>query len=137
MRILDLITWISGRVSYDFYPNEFPRDDLNRKVPDACAYVRIYPGEGVDGNTGKRIPHFQVLVRGNVEADQETDEKANEIFDAIVNQRDVRIGNEYIVQIKAQGSAPFYIGSDENRRPIYSMNFRAILRPNIQEKGEN
>lgn len=133
MRILELINWIKSRASYVYYPNEFPRDDLPRKAPDACAYVRIYPGEGVDGWTGKRIPHFQVLVRGNVGEYPETETKANEIFDAIVNQRDVRIGNDYIVQVKAQGSAPFYIGMDENRRPIYSMNFRAILRPNLNE----
>ncbi|SMO93022.1 minor capsid protein [Melghirimyces algeriensis] len=129
MRILDLINWIKGRVPYDFYPNEFQRDS-----PDASAYIRIYPGEGVDSDTGKRIPHFQVLVRGDVEAYPETEEKSNEIFNAITNQRDIWIGNEYVVQIKAQGSAPFYIGLDENRRPVYSMNFRAIIKPNL--KGE-
>lgn len=128
MRILELINWINRRVSYVYYPNEFPRS-----APDACAYARIYPGEGVDGWTGKRIPHFQVLVRGNEGEHEETEYVANDIFDAIVNQRDVRIGNDYIVQVKAQGSAPFYIGMDENRRPIYSMNFRAILRPNLNE----
>lgn len=134
MRILELIEFIRSRVSYVYFPNRFPREDDPSHRIDACAAVSIYPGEGADAWTGKRIPHFQVLVRGNPDGHAEVEAKANEIFDALVNARFAQIGSDQIVQITAIGSAPFYIGDDHNDRPVYSMNFRAVIQPRIQRE---
>ncbi|MCS1350321.1 minor capsid protein [Mechercharimyces sp. CAU 1602] len=129
MRTLELINFIKGRVSYVYYPNRFPENSI-----DDCAIVRIYSGEGTDEWIGKRVPHFQVLVRGAETDAGGTEEKAYEIFESLVNQKHVDIGSDHIVQIVAMGSAPFFIGNDENSRPIYSMNFRAIVKPKIEKE---
>lgn len=131
MRTLELIEYIRSRVSYVYFSNRFPRDDDPTDRVDACAAVTVYPGEGTDVWTGKRVPHFQVLVRGNPDGHGDAEAKAYEIFDALVNQRFVTIGSDQIVQITAIGSAPFYIGDDENYRPVYSMNFRAVIQPQL------
>lgn len=130
MRILELINWIKGRVSYTYYPNRFPPNAV-----DDCAVVVLHAGEAASEWTGKRIPHFQVLVRGKPNDHAGAEAKANEIFDALINQAHVQIGSDHVVQIQAMGSAPFYIGEDENYRPVYSMNFRVIIRPVINKGG--
>ena len=127
MRILELINWIKSRVSYTYYPNRFPPNAI-----DDCAVVVLHAGEAASEWTGKRIPHFQVLVRGKPNDHAGAEEKAAEIFDALINAAHVEIGSDHVVQIQAMGSAPFFIGEDENFRPIYSMNFRAIIRPTVE-----
>lgn len=126
MKILDLITFIRDEIPFSYYPNKFP---LSSAAPDECAAVKIYPGQSIDEWTGKAEPSFQVLVRAEANGDAKAEEKAYEIFEMLANRKDVRIGDDYLSIIKPVGSAPFYIGEDENYRPVYSMNFNVVIRP--------
>ncbi|WP_096436492.1 minor capsid protein [Alteribacter populi] len=126
MRVIDLITFLRGEVDYQYVPNKFP---TSAGYPDKAAAVVIHPGRPVDEWTGKRQPSFQILVRGGPNGDADAEAKAYEIFDTLANRRDVNIGADSLSIITPVGSAPFYIGEDEIYRPIYSMNFNAVIRP--------
>ena len=124
MRILELITFIKTRVNGVYYPNSFPIS-----APDGCAVVKLTGGFPPSQWTGKKQPSFQVLVRGNSKDMAECETRAYAIYEALMNQRDVTVGDDSIVIIRAMNSAPLFIGNDENNRPIYSMNFDCVVRP--------
>jgi hypothetical protein len=124
VKALELITFIKTRVNGVYYPNSFP---ISKNAPDVCAVVKLTGGFPPSQWTGKKQPSFQILVRGNVDAEVET--RAYAIHAALMNLHDVMVGDESIVIIRAMNSVPIYIGNDENDRPIYSMNFDCVVRP--------
>ena len=126
MKVLDLITFIKARVNGVYYPNTFP---ISKSAPDDCATVKLTGGFPTDEWTGKKQPSFQVLVRGNVNGNADVETKAYAIFDALTNLREVTIGSDSVVVIRAMNSAPLFIGNDDNNRPIYSLNFNCVVRP--------
>jgi hypothetical protein len=126
VKILDLISFIKTRVPGVYYPNAFP---VSTTTPDACAVVKLTGGFPPDQWTGKKQPSFQVLVRGKANDQAETESRAYAIHEALMNLRDVTIGDESIVVIRAINSVPIFIGNDDNNRPIYSMNFDCVVRP--------
>lgn len=79
--------------------------------------------------TGKRQPSFQIRVRGEPNDTAETETRAYAIHGSLTNLRNVKIGNDSVVIIRAMTSEPLHIGDDENDRPIYSMNFDCVVRP--------
>lgn len=127
MRVMDLISFIRGLVPGQYYANKLP--PVGEYVPAECASVTIHPGSGYDEWTGKREPSFQLLVRGDVNKDGEAEARAYEVFDALANRKDVKIGADSLSIIRPVGSSPFYIGADDNSCPIYSMNFNTVIRP--------
>ncbi len=132
MRIMDVINFIRVETddpTYRLFPNKFPRDGAG--VTDECGAVTIMPGGGIDEWTGKKTPSIQVLLRGTSTGTAALETKAHEIFDALKNKRDVTIGSESVAIIRPVGAEPFYIGDDENARPIYSMNFNVVVRPSF------
>ena len=116
MRALELIDFIQDQVPFTYYPNRFPPTSK-----DICAMVAIAPGMPIDEWTGK--------VRGKEGTEAETEEKAHEIFNALANRKNVKIGDESVVIIRPEGSSPIQIGTDEQRRPVFSMNFNTVIRP--------
>jgi hypothetical protein len=126
MKILDLITFIKARVNGVYYPNSFP---ISTKAVDDCATVKLTGGFPTDEWTGKKQPSFQILVRGKVNGQADAETKAYAIFDALTNLRDVMIGDDSVVVIRAMNSVPIFIGNDDNERPIYSLNFNCVVRP--------
>jgi hypothetical protein len=126
VKVLDLITFIKGRVNGVYYPNTFP---ISTKTVDDCATVKLTGGFPTDEWTGKKQPSFQVLVRGKVNGQADAETQAYAIFDALTNLRDVMIGDESVVVIRAMNSMPIFIGNDDNYRPIYSLNFNCVVRP--------
>jgi hypothetical protein len=126
VKILELITFIKARVPGTYYPNKFP---TSTSAPDACAVVKLTGGFPPDQWTGKKQPSFQVIVRGGVNGDAECETRAYAIHESLKNLREVTIGSESIVVIRTVNSVPIYVGSDENNRPIYSMNFDCVVRP--------
>jgi hypothetical protein len=126
VRILELITFIKTRVNGVYYSNSFP---VSTKIPDACAVVKLTGGFPPNQWTGKKQPSFQILVRGDVNKPADVEARAYALHDSLMNLRDVMIGDESIVIIRAMNSVPLYIGNDENNRPIYSMNFDCVVRP--------
>jgi hypothetical protein len=124
MKIQDLITYIESLVNYTYYPYTFPKT-----ANDEVATVNIGAGPPTDEDTGVWFPTFQILVRGAPRDFDSTESKALEIFDAIKNKKNQRIGDASVVIIRPSGSAPFFIGLDENERPIFSINFNTVIRP--------
>lgn len=124
MRILELITFIKTRVSGVYYPNAFPI-----AAPDVCAVVKLTGGFPPSQWTGKKQPSFQVLVRGEAYKPADVEARAYEIHESLMNLRDVKVGEESVVIMRAMNSVPLFIGNDENNRPIYSMNFDCVVRP--------
>jgi hypothetical protein len=122
VRILELISFINGRVPDVYYPNRFPTT-----ASDSCVAVRLTGGFPTDQWTGKKQPSFQILVRGTKTS--EVEERAYHIHDSLTNLRNVKIGDDPVVVIRSNNSVPIHIGEDENNRPIYSMNFDCVVRP--------
>lgn len=126
MKIQELIAFIRSLVPGTYFPNSYP---ISEKAPDKCAVVKLTGGFPISQWTGKRQPSFQIRVRGEAGGQGEVEERAYAIHEALTNLRDVRIGNNSIVIIRAMNSVPLHIGEDENNRPIYSMNFDTVIRP--------
>ena len=125
MRINELKSFIASRVDYVWFPNKFPPTG-----PDRCGYVRLTGGFPTN-DLGKKQPSWQVMLRaeGSGAGAAEVEAKANEIYAALTNLRDVTIGEDSIVIIRCMNSEPLYLGDDENGRPLYSINFNAVVRP--------
>ena len=126
MKALELISFIKTRVPGVYYPNSFP---ISTKAPDVCAIVKLTGGFPPSQWTGKKQPSFQILVRGSASDVAEVETRAYALHEALMNLREVTVGDESIVIIRAMNSVPIYIGNDENNRPIYSMNFDCVVRP--------
>jgi hypothetical protein len=122
MEIQDLIAYIKQLVNYDYFAYTFPLENY-----DNSAVVVIGSGMPLEKDTGVKRPSIQILVRGK--DIQLVGQKANELFKALANKREIAIGAASVVQITANGSAPIFIGTDENNRPTFSMNFIAVIRP--------
>ncbi|MGM0904263.1 MAG: minor capsid protein [Bacillota bacterium] len=126
MKIIELISFINARVPGVYYPNAFP---TSKKAPDVCTIVKLTGGFPPDQWTGKKQPSFQVIVRGSGDDMSEAETRAYAIHESLMNLREVIIGEESVVVIRAVNSVPLYIGNDDNHRPIYSMNFDCVVRP--------
>lgn len=126
MKILELISFIKARVPGVYYPNAFP---VSTATPDVCSIVKLTGGFPPSQWTGKKQPSFQVLVRGKAGDPAEVETRAYAIHEALMNLRNVTVGDESVVIIRAMNSVPLFIGNDENNRPIYSMNFDCVVRP--------
>jgi hypothetical protein len=124
MKIPELINFIKSLVPGDYYANGFPVSSV-----DQCSMVKLSAGAPPDEWTGKKQPTFQVLVRGEESEQAEVENRAYAVHNALMNRRNETIGNESIVIIRAMNSVPFFIGNDENNRPLYSMNFECVIRP--------
>ncbi len=127
MKILELIGFIRGLVPGTYYPNMFPVD--SEYVPDNCSVVKLTGGFPTNQWTGKKQPSFQIRVRGETREQTEVENRAYEIHNSLTNLREIKIGDSSIVVIRAMNSFPLHIGDDENKRPIYSMNFDCVVRP--------
>jgi hypothetical protein len=124
VRILELITFIKTRVNSVYFPNAFPIS-----APDVCAVVKLTGGFPPSQWTGKKQPSFQILVRGEANNPADVEARAYALHESLMNLRNVTVGDESVVIIRAMSSAPLFIGNDENNRPIYSMNFDCVVRP--------
>lgn len=124
MKIQELITYVKSLVPYAFYPFSFPK-----QAEDEAATITISAGSPADVNTGVSRPAVQILVRGKPRDFGNTEAKALEIYSSMANKKNQEIGGRSVVVIKPNGSSPFFIGSDENDRPIFSQNYSLVVRP--------
>lgn len=115
--MLDLISNLKLGVSYQYYPNAFPVT----AAPD-CATVQLTGGATSDRQISR--PAFQVLVRAKDPALGEA--KAWEIYNFMHRKRNFDVGTTHVVLCTAAQSSPLYIGTDENGRHLYSVNFQTI-----------
>jgi Bacteriophage minor capsid protein len=124
MRIQELLTHVKSLVNYAFFPYAFPTT-----AADECGIVTIIQGLPEDVETGVKRPNFQVLIRGKARDFNLAEAKAWEVYRALANKKDVRIGAHSVVVIRPQSSTPIFIGLDEAERPVYSLNFETVIRP--------
>jgi len=118
--ITELVAFVKSVVPYTYYPNEFPVS-----AEDNSGYVRIHSGTVPSQWTSQRRPSIQIVVRGD---NGPTSEKlANTIYEEFHRRRDCQIGDEHILAIFADQSAPLYLGLDDHHRVLYSINFTAIM----------
>lgn len=125
MKILELITFVESRVNgVYFYANSIPL-----AAPDACGIIKLTGGFPPSQWTGKKQPSFQIIIRNAASKQAECEAQAYAVHEALMNLRNVTIGDDSVVIIRAINSVPIFIGYDENRRPLYSMNFDCVVRP--------
>lgn len=124
MKINELIDFIEARTPDTYFANRFPLDS-----PDICTVVRLTSGFPPSQWTGKKQPSFQVIVRGVEGGDAAAEERAYAVHGSLTNLSNVMIGEHSVVVIRAMNSVPFFVGTDENQRPLYSMNFDCVIRP--------
>lgn len=120
MRLDDLIDFLEAKVPYTYYKNSFPS-----AASDNCAYIRLTGGEKTR-KSGIKEPSLQIVVRSddvNV-----TEDISYRLFKKLTNLQEVKIGDESVVIIRCRNSSPMYIGTDENDRTIYSINFEMVVR---------
>lgn len=118
--IAELKTNVEAAVPYTYYHNEYPVSAV-----DDAGYVRIFGGYAPSQWTNKRRPSFQVVIRGKNGIAAEA--KAWAVYNAYHQRADYVIGTQRIVATFADQSAPLYLGLDANNRPMYSVNFTAVL----------
>jgi hypothetical protein len=126
VKILELITFVKARVPGVYYPNAFP---ISTTTADECSVVKLTGGFPPSQWTGKKQPSFQIIVRGKANGQAEVESRAYAIHESLMNLREVTVGSESVVVIRAVNSVPIYVGNDENNRPLYSMNFDCVVRP--------
>lgn len=117
MQSKDLLDFIKTYIALTFYINEFPV-----AAPDDCGVVRVTGGAGPSGNLAE--PTFQVLVRAGHPATAEA--RAWEVYQFLNYKRDFNVGATHVILCSAMQSSPMFIGTDENGRFIYSLNFKNI-----------
>ncbi len=117
MRVLDLINVLKTGINYTFYPNTFPAI----AAPD-CATVSLTGGAASDRQITR--PAFQVLLRATHPGDGEA--KAWEIHNYLNMKRNFNVGTTHVLLCTASQSTPLYIGTDDNGRHLYSINFRIL-----------
>ncbi|MFD2330666.1 minor capsid protein [Cohnella sp. GCM10020058] len=120
---VDIINWLKPIVPYAYYGNEFRTDH-----PDAAGIVRLTGGVAPDQWSNKVQPAFQVLVRGAPKGDGGAESVAWSLLSKLHNLTEFKVAGWRVVHCTADQSTPFYLGQDENGRPIYSVNFDLIMQ---------
>jgi hypothetical protein len=96
-------------------------NDFIAANPDDCAYVRITGGPPPREWSSVAYPAFQVIIRSKASATAET--KGNTLIAALHLKTEFIIGSTRVVKCLADQSAPWYLGTDESGRALYSVNF--------------
>ncbi|MEH7381757.1 minor capsid protein [Bacillus sp. JJ1533] len=124
MKLDSLIDFIESQVPYTYFKNRIPKESV-----DDCASVKLTGGFPTR-DTGIKQPSFQILVRGanTPEGWSESENIANQLYESLTNLEEVMIGEYSVVAIRCMNSVPLFLGTDENDRPIYSLNFSMIVR---------
>jgi len=118
--VAELKTNVEAAVPYTYYHNEFPATGA-----DNSAYVRITGGYAPSQWTPQLRPSFQVVVRNK--SGPAAESAALSIWNAYHQRQAFNIGGQRIVATFADQAFPLYLGLDENKRALYSVNFTARL----------
>lgn len=96
-------------------------NDFVAANPDDCAYTRINGGPRPNEWSSVSFPSVQIVIRAKSASTAEA--KANAFFTALHNKREFTVGTTRVIRSEAEQSAPFYLGTDESGRTLYSVNF--------------
>ncbi|MED3182060.1 minor capsid protein [Bacillus thuringiensis] len=94
---------------------------------DDCVLVLIHGGMPTE-NTGVRRPTLQFLVRGKPHDSESALREALVLYEAFKYKEDFMIGDTSVSYIQALQSYPIWTGTDEAKRPIFSLNFQLTIR---------
>ncbi|MDC3413962.1 minor capsid protein [Terrihalobacillus insolitus] len=115
MKVMDVITFVSSNVPFQYFPNEFPES------ANDCGVVRIEGGQNPDIYTvGLKSPSIQVLIRHK--KGEEAERLANDIWSLFHAKSHYEIGSTFIYFSSCDQSEPVFVGKDKNDRTIYSVN---------------
>lgn len=117
MHTIDLLDFLGANVPYSYYPNAFPAT-----APDSCGVVKVTGGTSPTPTLSR--PSFQVVIRARHPSDAE--DKAWEVYEFFNLKRSFDVGSLHVIYCNAQQSSPLYIGTDDNGRFLYSVNFNTI-----------
>ncbi|WP_151737242.1 minor capsid protein [Paenibacillus tengchongensis] len=96
-------------------------NDFAAANPDDCAYTRINGGRPPNEWSSVSRPSVQIVIRAKKSPDAEA--KAYAFFNALHNRQEFAVGTTRVIRSEAEQSAPFYLGTDESARTLYSVNF--------------
>ncbi|MEY8748946.1 minor capsid protein [Alkalicoccobacillus gibsonii] len=116
----EIVNLIKANVSGSFYPLSFSRNS-----PDASSTVTASPaGSGTTGGIGR--VSVQVITR---DIHPDNAEKQSLLVRSFLHDRtDFFIAeNVQVVHVQANDILPFFIGTDENGRYLFSLNYNFIL----------
>lgn len=122
MRVVDVKDYIESIIPYTYYAYSFPTTGRDDSV------VIIVDGGFPTESTGVSRPSLQLLVRGKPNGTAQAEELAWNLHHALKFKRDFMIGDTSIVEMRARQSAPIWTGTDEAKRPIFSLNFDTTIR---------
>lgn len=122
VRIMDLIDWLESYVPYPYFINDFPAT-----APDVSAVVRLMPGEPLNPYVPIPRPDFQVVLRSARGEDLEAEAAGHNLLIQLHRKSGGQLSGYRLVLCKSEQSVPFYLGSDDNGRPLYSVNFQLTL----------
>jgi len=91
-------------------------------VNQAPAGMDPYPHLLID------FPNIQVLVRGKAGGYQAARDKCGEVADALNGLTDTTVNSDVWQSVRQIGNIGF-LGIDDNKRPLFSLNFTAIVLP--------
>lgn len=95
-------------------------------TPDQVIGCVDAPGLSPNPKWALDYPAVQILVRTGTFDYQAGYDKAREIKDALLGMDSVTIGDDRWVSTTMLGDIS-YLGPDENQRPTFALNFRAII----------
>ncbi|WP_308637718.1 minor capsid protein [Paenibacillus silvisoli] len=121
LRAIYVVDHLSAVVPLAYYVNEFPENAL-----DSAVYVQVTGGFPPDPDSAYRRTSFQVLIRGGEFEMQETEDLALTIHSHLNGRAEFELSGQFIRQCVADQPVPLYIGRDENKRPMYSLNFTCV-----------
>lgn len=120
----DILAHIKANITGEFYPLRFP---VNSK--DACTIINITSGAEILGDV-TRI-EVQYITRDIHPSNAEL--FSNNIIKFLTNKTDFKIANDVrVIQVLPKQFIPIYLGTDENNRHLFSINFTYILEVNTQ-----
>lgn len=118
--VLEITNLIRNGISNveSIYPLQFPK-----KSKDASSIVNVTSSSPINGGVGQAS--VQVITRDKHPANAE--KTANEIRSFLEKRTDFFIGEVQIVLVQSENTFPLYIGTDDNERHLFSLNYKFIL----------
>ena len=116
--VLELTKLLKNGVGGDFHPLFFPAES-----EDSGSQVEITSGGQVVG--GKGDMNVQIITRDVHPAYAES--KSLEIRSFLNDGTGFSLGELQIILVKAESLFPFYLGTDDNGRHLFSENYKFIM----------
>lgn len=117
IKLMDFITYLKTHIDAPIYPLKFPTNS-----PDKSVIVEFNGGSpsGVVGTV-----YVQFTVRAPHPKDGEL--LSDEILDLLDKKTNTDIGGKQLILSEAQQMEPFYIGTDDNDRALFTINFKLLI----------